>query len=233
VTWPDRFNYSAINNFAAKEAAGEYLIFLNNDTEVIEPRWIEEMLGYCQRPDVGICGARLYYPDDRLQHCGIVVGIGGIAGHICHLEKRDSGGYFGRVYKTQDVSAVTAACLMISRRVFEEVGGFDESLAVAYNDVDLCLKVRDKGLLVVYNAWCVLYHYESLSRGSDEAAVDQAKHDRQMAEAKILKERWPSIFRDGDPYFNANLDYDSSDYVLKGTIPPNYSTLEKGRETAQ
>ena len=230
VTWPEGFNYSAINNFAAKEARGEYLIFLNNDTEVITDRWIEEMLGYCQRPDVGICGARLYYPDDRLQHCGVVVGIGGIAGHICHLEKRENGGYFGRIVKSQDVSAVTAACLMMPRKVFEEVGGFDETLAVAYNDVDLCLKVRDRGLLVVYNAWCQLYHYESLSRGSDDAEVDQARHERQMREAAILRAHWPAIYKNGDPYFNANLEYDAADYVLKGTIPSGYSSLQKVHE---
>ncbi|MDO4477823.1 MAG: glycosyltransferase family 2 protein [Lachnospiraceae bacterium] len=225
------FNYSAINNFAVKAAKGEYLIFLNNDTEVITDRWIEEMLGYCQRPDVGMCGARLYYPDDRLQHCGVVIGIGGIAGHICHLEKRTNGGYFGRVVKNQDVSAVTAACMMMPRDVFENVGGFDESYAVAYNDVDLCLKVRDKDLLVVYNANCVLYHYESLSRGSDD--IDAAKHERQMREARRLRERWPDIYRDGDPYFNANLDLDAAEYVLKGTIPPHHSALSDMRQEAE
>lgn len=230
VTWKGIFNYSAINNFAAKEARGDYLLFLNNDTEVITDRWMEEMLGYCQRGDVGICGARLYYPNDRLQHCGVVIGIGGIAGHICHLEKRGQGGYFGRVVKSQDVSAVTAAAMMMPAAVFHEVGGFDEDFAVAYNDIDLCLKVRAKGYLVVYDAWCELYHYESLSRGSDDEKVDSAKHERQMAEARRLREHWPEIFRDGDPYFNANLDLDTSDYVLKGTIPPNYSTLAAQRE---
>ena len=230
VTWDKPFNYSAINNFAVKHSSGEYLLFLNNDVEVITDRFIEEMLGYCQRPDVGACGARLYYPNDKLQHCGIVVGIGGIAGHICHMEKKESGGYFGRIVKSQDVSAVTAACLMMPRKVFLEVGGFDEELAVAYNDVDLCLKVREKGYLVVYNAWAQLYHYESLSRGSDEEAKDAAKHARQMAEAKRLRSRWPEIFEKGDPYFNPNLDYDTSDFVLKGTIPPNYSVLQKARD---
>lgn len=227
VTWEKEFNFSAINNYAVKHSKGEYLIFLNNDVEVITDRWIEEMLGYCQRSDVGACGARLYYPNDRLQHCGIVVGIGGIAGHICHLEKRSHGGYFGRIFKTQDVSAVTAACMMMPRRVFEEVGGYDEELAVAYNDVDLCLKVREKGLLVVYNAWAQLYHHESLSRGSDDVKVDKKKHDRQMNEARILKSHWPEIFEKGDPYFNPNLDYSAAEYVLAGTIPPNYSALSK------
>ena len=230
IVWDKAFNYSAINNFAAAQAEGEYLLFLNNDVEVITDRWIEELLGYCQRPDVGACGARLYYPNNKLQHCGIVVGIGGIAGHICHLEKRSSGGYFGRIVKSQDVSAVTAACMMMPRKVFEEVGGFDESFEVAYNDVDLCLKVREKGYFIVYDAWCELYHYESLSRGSDEEEDDPEKHARQMAEAKRLRARWPEIFEKGDPYFNANLDYCTSDFVLKGTMPPNYSTLQKARE---
>lgn len=230
VCWENEFNFSAINNFAAKEANGDYLLFLNNDVEVITDCWIEELLGYCQRPDVGACGARLYYPNDKLQHCGIVVGIGGIAGHICHLEKRSSGGYFGRIVKTQDVSAVTAACMMVPKKVFEEVGGFDQEYAVAYNDVDLCLKIRDKGYYIVYNAWCQLYHYESLSRGSDEEAEDPAKHARQMEEAKRLRAKWPEIFEKGDPFFNANLDYCTSDFVLAGTMPPNYSTLQKARE---
>ena len=230
VTWDKPFNYSAINNFAVRQSSGEYLLFLNNDVEVITDRFIEEMLGYCQRADVGACGARLYYPNDKLQHCGIVVGIGGIAGHICHMEKKDSGGYFGRIVKSQDVSACTAACLMVPRKVFDEVGGFDEELAVAYNDVDFCLKIREKGYLIVYNAWAQLYHYESLSRGSDDEKKDAQKHARQMAEAKRLRDRWPEIFKNGDPYFNPNLDYDTSDFVLKGTIPPNYSVLQKARE---
>ncbi|HUM83174.1 MAG TPA: glycosyltransferase family 2 protein [Lachnospiraceae bacterium] len=227
VTWKGEFNYSAINNFAVKSAKGEYLLFLNNDVEVITERWIEEMLGFCQRPDVGACGVRLYYPNNKLQHCGIVVGIGGIAGHICHLEKRESGGYFGRVTKTQDVSAVTAACMMTPRKVYEEVGGMDEAYEVAYNDVDYCLKVREKGLLVVYNSWAMLYHYESLSRGSDEEEDNPKKHSRQLEEAKRLRSRWPEIYRDGDPYFNPNLDYCTSDFILKGTIPPNYTVLQK------
>jgi GT2 family glycosyltransferase len=119
---------------------------------------------------------------------------------------------------------------MVPRKVFDEVGGFDEELAVAYNDVDFCLKIREKGYLIVYNAWAQLYHYESLSRGSDDEKKDAQKHARQMAEAKRLRDRWPEIFKNGDPYFNPNLDYDTSDFVLKGTIPPNYSVLQKARE---
>jgi GT2 family glycosyltransferase len=219
VRWEGVFNYSAINNFAVKSAKGEYLLFLNNDIEVITDRWIEEMLGYAQRADVGCVGARLYYPDDTLQHCGVVVGIGGIAGHIMSRAARTDGGYFGRIVKTQDVSAVTAACMMMPRDVFERVGGFEESFEVAYNDVDLCLKVRNEGLLVVYNAWAELYHHESYSRGSDEASADPVKHERQMKEAGRLRKRWPDIFRDGDPYFNPNLDYNAAFYILEGTVP--------------
>ncbi len=219
ITYDEEFNYSAINNAAAACAKGDYLLFLNNDVEVITDRWMEELLGYCQRRDVGAVGARLYYPDDRLQHCGLVVGIGGTAGHILQYTKRNSGGYFGRVVKSQDVSAVTAACMMTRRDVFEAVGGFDETLAVAYNDVDYCLKVRNAGLLVVYDAWAELYHYESLSRGSDDASADQSKHERQVREGRHLREKWPVYFASGDPYFNPNLDYNSSEYVLSGTVP--------------
>lgn len=230
ITWNKAFNYSAINNYAVKSAKGEYLIFLNNDVEVITDRWIEEMLGYCLREDVGACGVRLYYPNDTLQHCGIVVGIGGIAGHICQYEKRTSGGYFGRVVKTQDVSAVTAACMMTKKSIFTKVGGFEESFTIAYNDVDYCLKIRALDKLVVYDAWALLYHYESLSRGSDEEQDNAVKHKRQMKEAALLRKRWPDIFRDGDPYFNPNLDYMTSDFILKGTIPPNYTTFDKANQ---
>ena len=225
VTWNYDFNFSAINNFAAKSANGDYLLFLNNDTEVITDRWLEELLGYCQRRDVGVCGAKLFYPNDTLQHCGVVVGIGGIAGHICAGEKRESGGYYGRIAKSQDVSAVTGACLMIPADLFRTVGGFEESLAVAYNDVDLCLKVRKMGLLVVYDAFCELYHYESVSRGLDE--IDEKKRERQLAEARILRDRWPEIFREGDPYFNPNLEYNAADYVLAGTMPDGYTPLQE------
>ncbi len=219
LTYRGEFNYSAINNFAARGAKGEYLLFLNNDTEVITPTWIEELLGYCQREDVGAVGARLYYPDEHLQHCGIVVGIGGVAGHICHRERRESGGYFGRIVKTQDVSAVTGACMMTKKTLFERVGGFEEALAVAYNDVDYCLKLRKEGYCIVYDAWALLYHYESVSRGSDEASVNAKKHERQLQEARLFQSRWQEILREGDPYFNPNLDYDASDFVLAGTVP--------------
>ena len=225
VTWNYAFNFSAVNNFAAKAAHGDYFLFLNNDTEVITDRWLEELLGYCQRKDVGVCGAKLFYPNDTLQHCGVVVGIGGIAGHICAGEKRESGGYYGRIAKSQDVSAVTGACLMIPADLFRTIGGFDEKLAIAYNDVDLCLKVRKMGLLVVYDAFCELYHYESVSRGLDE--IDEKKRERQLEEARILRDKWPEIFRNGDPYFNPNLEYNAADYVLAGTMPEGYTPLQE------
>ncbi len=222
LKWKDGFNYSAINNFAVKDARGDYLLFLNNDVEVISETWLEEMLGYSQRKDVGAVGARLYYPDDTIQHCGVVVGLGGIAGHILSRVPKDSLFYGSRLANTCDVSAVTAACLMMRKEVFEEIGGFEEAFVVAYNDIDLCLKVREKNYLCVYASRAELYHHESLSRGSDEEAVDAAKHERQMQEAHRLKDRWPEIFEKGDPFFNPNLDYNAGEYVLSGTAPkPN------------
>lgn len=219
VTWDKEFNYSAVNNFAAGHARGEYFLFLNNDVEVISPDWIEEMLGYCQREDVGAVGARLLYPDGSLQHCGVVVGLVGIAGHILQGEDAGKNGYFGRIAKSQDVSAVTGACMMTSKADFAAAGGFDEKLAIAYNDVDYCLKLRKRGKLVVYDAWAELTHYESLSRGSDAAEESPEKHARQMREAAVLKEHFPEIFAKGDPYFNPNLDYYAADYVMAGTAP--------------
>lgn len=228
VTWKGDFNYSAVNNFAAARARGAYLLFLNNDTEVISPDWMEELLGYCQREDVGAVGARLIYPDGSLQHCGVVVGLCGIAGHICQGVPGNNTGYFGRIVKSQDVSAVTGACMMTSKTDFAEAGGFDETLAIAYNDVDYCLKLRRRGKLVVYDAWAKLYHYESLTRGSDEEEIDPEKHARQMREAQIIKEHFPEIFGSGDPYFNPNLDYYAADYLMAGTAPDNPVNRGKG-----
>ena len=168
VTWEREFNYSAINNFGVKAAKGEYLLFLNNDTEVLAPDFIEEMLGFCQREDVGIAGARLLYQDDTIQHAGVVVGFGGIAGHTFIGLHKAENSYFHRAMCAQDYSAVTAACLMTKKNLFLQVGGFSEELAVAFNDIDFCMKIRSLGKLVVYAPYAVLYHYESKSRGLED-----------------------------------------------------------------
>ena len=212
VYYKGDFNFSAINNFGAKFAKGEYLWLLNNDTEIINKDCIEEMVGYCTREDVGIVGARLYYEDDTIQHAGVVVGFGGIAGHCFVQQPRGSTGYFHRIICAQDYSAVTAACLLVRKSVYDAVGGLTEELKVAFNDIDFCLKVRRLGKLVVYNPYAELYHYESKSRGLEDTPE---KIKRFQGEIAIFEKRWPEILRDGDPYYNPNLTLESQDFSLK------------------
>ncbi|MBP3878144.1 MAG: glycosyltransferase family 2 protein [Lachnospiraceae bacterium] len=219
LEWKEDFNYSAINNFGAKEAAGEYLLFLNNDTEVLTPSWIEELLGHAQRPDVGCVGAKLLFPDGTIQHAGVVLGMGGAAGHMFAGLSAKVFSYGGRANSTQDLSAVTAACMMTRRSVFLEAGGFDPEFRVAFNDVDYCLKLREKNLLVVENVFAELVHYESATRGSDMAASDSEKHRRFLSEANRLRAKWPAYYEGGDPYFNPNLEPNRSDFALKGQYP--------------
>ena len=206
------FNYSKINNFGVSHAAGEYLLLLNNDTEMINEDCLEEMLGYCSRSDVGAVGARLYYEDNTIQHAGVVIGFGGIAGHCFVQQPRGNTGYCHRIICAQDYSAVTAACMMVKRSVFEEVGGLTEELAVAFNDIDFCMKVRQKGYLIVYNPYAELYHYESKSRGLEDTPE---KLERFHKEIRIFETRWPEIMKNGDPYYNPNLSLETQDFSLK------------------
>lgn len=206
------FNYSKINNFGVRHANGTYLLLLNNDTEMINDDCIEEMLGYCSRSDVGIVGARLYYEDDTIQHAGVVIGFGGIAGHCFVQQPRGNTGYCHRIICAQDYSAVTAACMMVKRSVFEEVGGLTEELAVAFNDIDFCMKVRQKGYLVVYNPYAELYHYESKSRGLEDTPE---KQERFHKEIRTFETRWPEILKNGDPYYNPNLSLETQNFSLK------------------
>ena len=212
VTWTKEFNYSAINNFGVRHARGEYLLFLNNDTELIAKNFIEEMLGFCQREDVGAVGARLLYQDDTIQHAGVVVGFGGIAGHTFIGLHKAENSYFHRAMCAQDYSAVTAACMMSKKSVFEEAGGFSEDLAVAFNDIDYCMKVRSLGKLVVYAPYAVLYHYESKSRGLEDTPEKVARFNREVA--KFAK-KWPDILKNGDPYYNPNLTLRKSNFALR------------------
>ena len=212
VKWEREFNYSAINNFGETFARGEYLLFINNDTEIIEPRFMEEMLGYCQREDVGIAGARLLYQDDTIQHAGVVVGFGGIAGHTFIGLHKAENSYFHRAMCAQDYSAVTAACMMTKKSVFEQAGGFSEELAVAFNDIDYCMKVRALGKLIVYNPYALLYHYESKSRGLEDTPEKVARFNREIA---IFAKKWPEILEKGDPYYNPNLTLRKSNFALR------------------
>ena len=186
---------------------------LNNDIEVITPEWMEIMIGYCQREDVGIVGAKLYYPDDTVQHAGVVIGVGGFAGHILTQMERKDVGYFGRLQAVQDISAVTAACLMIKKTVFDAVHGLDEEFEVALNDVDLCLKVRKLGKQVVFHPGVEMYHYESKSRGSESSPK---KHERFKKEIARFRNKWSEILEKGDPYYNENLTLMYGDCRFRG-----------------
>ena len=212
VYWDREFNYSAINNYGASFAKGEYLLLLNNDTEIINPDCLEELLGYCMRKDVGAVGARLYYEDDTIQHAGVVIGFGGIAGHCFVQQKRGTTGYCHRIICAQDYSAVTAACMMVKKSAFDAVGGLSEELAVAFNDIDFCMKLRKAGYLIVYNPYAELYHYESKSRGLEDTPEKVARFNKEIA---TFEKKWPEILKNGDPYYNPNLTLKSQDFSLK------------------
>ncbi len=212
VRWEREFNYAAINNFGVGFAKGEYLLFLNNDVEMIAENFVEEMLGFCQRDDVGCVGARLLYEDDTIQHAGVVVGFGGIAGHTFIGLHKAENSYFHRAMCAQDYSAVTAACMMSKKSVFEKAGGFTEELAVAFNDIDYCMKVRSQGKLVVYAPYAVLHHYESKSRGLEDTPEKVARFNKEVA---IFAKRWPDILKKGDPYYNPNLTLRKSNFSLR------------------
>ena len=212
------FNYSAIINFGVRNATGEYSIQLNNDTELITPNWLELMLGYCQREDVGAVGVKLYFPDETIQHAGIVVGLGGIAGNRFKSIPKSGHGYFARESMIENLSAVTGACLMAKTKIYEEVGWMNEDLAVAFNDVDFCLKIREKGYLVVYNPFVEFWHYESKSRGQEDSPE---KIKRFQGEISTFERRWADFLEKGDPYYNLNLSLDTEVYHIKN-IKVNY-----------
>mgnify|MGYP004644786941 FL=1 len=212
VTWKGNFNYSAINNFGVNYAKGEYILLLNNDVEIINGSCLEEMLMFAQRKDVGAVGAKLYYSDDTVQHAGVILGLGGTAGHAHKHFGRSHPGYMARASIAQNLTACTAACLMMRRDVFDEVGGLDESFEVAFNDVDLCMKIRKKGYLVVFTPYAELYHYESKSRGNDSTPE---KLERFRGEIDRFKEKWQKHLDDGDPYYNPNLTLTRDDFSLK------------------
>ncbi len=212
LRYPGAFNYSAIHNFAVRQVDSEYLILLNNDTEVIGGAWIEEMLGICQRPEVGAVGAKLYYPDGTIQHAGVVIGLCGPASHLFVNSAGDSDGYAGRLVSVQDFSAVTAACMMTKKSAFEQAGGMEERLAVAYNDIDYCLKLRALGLHVVFTPYAELTHYESKSRGLEDT---EEKQKRFRAEAHEFCTRWKAELEQGDPFYNPNLSVTKTDCSLR------------------
>lgn len=213
VTYEGGFNYSSINNMGVKETKGEYLLFLNNDTEVISPDWMEQLLMYAQRKDVGAVGAKLYYADNTIQHAGVVIGLGAhrSAGHTHYKMPREHLGYMGRLCYAQDVTAVTGACLMVKKSIYEEVDGLDESFTISLNDVDLCLKIREKGYLNIFTPFAELYHYESKTRGMEEGE----KLRRYERECAHFRDKWKEQLDAGDPYYNPNFSLDYSDFTLR------------------
>ena len=205
-----RFNYSALNNAAVQHARGELICLLNNDTEVISPDWLQQLAVYATRPEIGAVGARLWYPDDTLQHGGVILGIGGVAGHSHKGLPMGAAGYFGRATTAQTLSAVTAACLMVRRSVYQEVGGLDEALAIAFNDTDFCLRVRAAGYRNVWTPSAELYHHESASRGYEDSPE---KRQRFGEEVRFMQRRWGSDLLT-DPAYSPNLTLSGSDFSL-------------------
>ncbi|WP_020654757.1 glycosyltransferase family 2 protein [Massilia niastensis] len=206
------FNYAAINNFAAQHARGSIIGLVNNDIEVIGAEWLTEMVSHAVRAEIGCVGAKLYYPNDTIQHGGVICGIGGVAGHSHKYQPRDADGYFSRMRIVHNTSAVTAAVLLLRREVFEQVGGLDEvELHVAFNDVDLCLKVMKAGYRNLWTPFAELYHHESVSRGTDEAPEKRARFQREVA---VMQARWPDVLA-RDPYYNPNLTLQREDYSLE------------------
>lgn len=214
ITYEGEFNYSKINNLGVSQAAGEYVLLLNNDTSIITPDWLEELLMYAQRKDVGAVGAKLYYEDRTIQHAGVVLGLGAhrTAGHSHYRVDHRNLGYMGRLCYAQNVMAVTGACLMMRKSLYEELGGLDEGFAVALNDVDLCIRAWKAGRVNVFTPFAELYHYESASRGTDLSGANAERYEKESA---LFRERWKELLAQGDPYYNPNFSLDRSDFALK------------------
>ena len=217
VTYCGTFNYSAVNNLGVSYATGDYVLLLNNDTEVITANWMEELLMYAQREDVGAVGAKLYYANKTIQHAGVVIGLGAhrTAGHTHYGVPVQNLGYMGRLCYAQDVSAVTGACLLVKKSLYEGLGGLDESFEISLNDVDFCLRLRERGLLNVWTPFAELYHYESVSRGLDDQGEKAERYNRESAH---FREKWKQALSAGDPYYNPHFSLDRSDYALKDPV---------------
>jgi GT2 family glycosyltransferase len=204
------FNYSKINNYAVKQCEGKYLLFLNNDTEVLADDWVNAMVEQAQRPSIGAVGALLLYPDSTIQHAGVVVGLGGVAGHSHKHFPPNSPGYYYQLQTVNNYSAVTAACLMCRREVFEEVGGFEEELQIAFNDIDMCLKIADRGYRNIYLPHVALYHHESKSRGFEDTPEKQARFGKEI---DYMRRKWKKVIAH-DPCYSPNLTRDREDYSI-------------------
>ncbi|MCL2442178.1 MAG: glycosyltransferase family 2 protein [Treponema sp.] len=213
VHWKGKgFNFSEICNYGAKNSNGSQLIFLNNDVLIITPNWIEEMLMYSQREDVGAVGAKLYYLNGSVQHAGVILGLGDIGGHIFHGAPHDTIGYMGKLQIVQNLSIITAACLMIRKKIFGEVGCFATEFPTSYNDFDLCLRIRKAGFLIVWTPYAEAYHFESRSRGYNTSFKRKHRH---AIETTLFKARWKNTLNAGDPYYNHNFSLNRTNYSYK------------------
>lgn len=213
LKYPEKgFNYSKIINYGVKNCTGEYVVQLNSDTKIITKEWLEDMIGYAQREDVGAVGVKLFYPDNTIQHAGIILGVDTVAGHLFRGLPRYAHGYFARESSVQNLSAVTAACMMSKKTIYEEVGYMEEDLAVAFNDLDFCLKIRQTGKLIVFDPFVELYHYESKIRGYENTPEKQARFEKEIE--KFLT-KWKEFYDKGDPYYNPNFSLNSCNYDIK------------------
>jgi GT2 family glycosyltransferase len=212
LCYDGEFNFSAINNFAFSYTKGEYILLLNNDTEVITSAWLEEMLMFVQREDVGGVGAKLYFPDWTIQHAGVLIGIGGLAGHAHHYFPKNSEGYNHRLVTVQNVSAVSGACLMTKRSIWQEMNGFDERYRVDFNDVDFCLRAGERGYNIIWTPFAELFHAESKTRGDKNTPE---KKEQFRTEALLFQKRWAKFLTHGDPYYNVNLTLEWEDFSVK------------------
>lgn len=213
LKWDNPFNFSEINNFAVSHAKGEIVGLINNDIEVISPDWLTEMISHAIRPEIGCVGAKLYYPNNKIQHAGVILGIGGVAGHSHKHAPRESIGYFRRLHLVQNFSAVTAACLIVKKTIYNQVGGLDHvNLPIAFNDVDFCMKVGEAGYRNVWTPYAEMYHHESISRGSDEETPE--KKLRALKESTYMRKKWQKKLQN-DPAYNPNLTIESEDFSLR------------------
>ncbi len=208
------FNYSRVINLGVKNSDGEFVVQLNNDTEIETEDWLEDMIGFCSREEVGAVGVKLFYPDNTIQHAGIVFGVDRVATHLFRGLPRHLHGYFARESSIQNFSAVTGACMMVKRTVFEEVGYMDENMPVAFNDLDFCLKIRQTGRLIVYDPFVTVIHYESKTRGYEDTPEKVARFE---AEIENFQKKWKDIYEQGDPYYNVNFSRNSSQYEIRKT----------------
>ena len=206
------FNYSKIINYGVKNTDGNYIVQLNNDTELLTKDWLEKMVGMCQRDDVGAVGAELFYPDETIQHAGVIIGIGGVAGHVFKNISKGTHGYFSKDAMIQNLSAVTAACIMTSRQMYDNVNYMDEEFKVAFNDIDFCLKIRENNKLIIYNPFVQFLHYESKSRGFEDTPE---KIKRFQGEIVKFQDKWKEILDKGDPYYNINLRLDNDQCAIR------------------